>query len=222
MLVKIAPSLPLDRLCVSACAVTTGLGAVFNVAQVTPGSAAAVIGCGGVGLNVIQGAKIAGASRIIAIDTNPKKQDLAGNLGATHCLSPDPDPNATLAASKPLRPAASISLSRSSAARRWSSRRWLYRSQWDHDHGGFGALGRRRRVNAGAVVRRARLVGCLGGSNIPGREIPRIVDLYERGKLMLDALVGHIYPLDRIGDAIANAERADDARTVVPIDPKLL
>jgi S-(hydroxymethyl)glutathione dehydrogenase/alcohol dehydrogenase len=67
-----------------------------------------------------------------------------------------------------------------------------------------------------------RLVGCLGGSNIPEREIPRIVDLYQSGRLRLDELVGNTYPLDDIESAVANAERADDARTVVRIDERLL
>ncbi|HEV7758347.1 MAG TPA: alcohol dehydrogenase catalytic domain-containing protein, partial [Acidimicrobiales bacterium] len=86
--VKIDDDLPLDVLCLAGCGVTTGLGAVFNIAEVATGDAVAVVGCGGVGLNVVQGARIAGATTIVALDTNPAKLDLARRLGATHTLDP--------------------------------------------------------------------------------------------------------------------------------------
>src|SRR4029077_5635270 len=82
-LVKIDPAMPLDRAAVLGCAVMTGVGAVFSTARVRPGSTVAVIGCGGVGLNVIQGAALAGASRVIAIDQRASKLDLARRFGAT-------------------------------------------------------------------------------------------------------------------------------------------
>src|SRR6185436_16727042 len=84
--VKIDPKIPLDRAALVGCAVTTGVGAVFNTARVAPGSSVAVFGCGGVGLNVIQGARIAGAERIIAIDTLESKLALAKQFGATDVL----------------------------------------------------------------------------------------------------------------------------------------
>lgn len=87
-LAKIRPDAPLDKVCLFGCAVTTGIGAVLNTARVEPGSTIAVFGLGGVGLSVIQGASIAGADRIIAIDTNPAKYELAGQLGATDFLNP--------------------------------------------------------------------------------------------------------------------------------------
>ena len=71
--VKIDPTIPLDVICLAGCGVTTGLGSVFNVADVRPGESVAVIGCGGVGLNVVQAARIAGATTIVAVDTNPRK-----------------------------------------------------------------------------------------------------------------------------------------------------
>jgi S-(hydroxymethyl)glutathione dehydrogenase/alcohol dehydrogenase len=82
-LVKIRPDVPLDRVALIGCGVTTGLGAVFNTARVRAGSTAAVIGCGGIGLSVIQGCRIAGAGRIVAVDTAAWKLDLARRLGAT-------------------------------------------------------------------------------------------------------------------------------------------
>ena len=85
---KIRKDAPLDKVCLLACGVTTGIGAVLHTAKVEPGSSLAVFGLGGVGLSVIQGAVLAGAERIFAIDTNPKKFELARQLGATDCLNP--------------------------------------------------------------------------------------------------------------------------------------
>jgi S-(hydroxymethyl)glutathione dehydrogenase/alcohol dehydrogenase len=87
-LAKIRKDAPLDKVCLLGCAVTTGIGAVLNRAKVEPGSSVAVFGLGGVGLSVIQGAVMAGAERIIAIDMNPKKQELAVQLGATDFVNP--------------------------------------------------------------------------------------------------------------------------------------
>src|SRR3954468_9989875 len=84
--VKLPPDAPLDKCALLGCAVTTGVGAVFNTAQVAPGSSVAVFGAGGVGLNVVQGAAIAGAERIVAVDAQPAKLELALRFGATHVV----------------------------------------------------------------------------------------------------------------------------------------
>src|SRR5688572_6363777 len=90
-LVKIDPKIPFDHAALVGCAVTTGVGAVFNTARVAPGSSVAVFGCGGVGLNVIQGARIAGAGRIIAIDTIEAKLEMAKQFGATDVIQASRD-----------------------------------------------------------------------------------------------------------------------------------
>ncbi|TCO82742.1 S-(hydroxymethyl)glutathione dehydrogenase/alcohol dehydrogenase [Plasticicumulans lactativorans] len=87
-LAKINPAAPLDKVCLLGCGITTGIGAVLNTAKVEPGSTVAVFGLGGIGLSVIQGAVMAKAGRIIAIDTNPGKFDMARALGATDCVNP--------------------------------------------------------------------------------------------------------------------------------------
>src|SRR3954466_6007796 len=89
-LIKVDPKIPLECAALVGCAVTTGVGAVFNTAKVEPGSSVAVFGCGGVGLNVVQGAAIAGAGRILAVDTNPAKLELARKFGATDVLAAKP------------------------------------------------------------------------------------------------------------------------------------
>ena len=88
---KINPAAPLDKVCLLGCGITTGIGAVLNTAKVRPGSTAAVIGLGGIGLSVIQGLVMAKAERIIAVDFNPKKFEMAKNLGATDFIVPQED-----------------------------------------------------------------------------------------------------------------------------------
>ncbi len=87
-LAKIRKDAPLDKVCLLGCGITTGIGAVLNTAKVEPGATVAVFGLGGIGLSVVQGAVMAGADRIIAIDTNPRKFDLARQLGATDTVNP--------------------------------------------------------------------------------------------------------------------------------------
>ena len=87
-LARVRKDAPLDKICLFGCAVTTGIGAVLNTAKAEPGSRIAIFGLGGVGLSVIQGAVMAGAEQIIAVDTNPKKFELARQLGATHTVNP--------------------------------------------------------------------------------------------------------------------------------------
>src|SRR6476660_6427844 len=87
-LAKIRPDAPLDKVCLLGCGITTGIGAVLNTARVQAGATVAVLGLGGVGVSVVQGATMAGAARIIGIDTNPRKFELARQFGATDCVNP--------------------------------------------------------------------------------------------------------------------------------------
>ena len=94
-LAKIREDAPFDKVCYIGCGVTTGLGAVINTAKVEPGSTVAVFGLGGIGLNVIQGARLVGADRIIGIDTNPKKEALARRFGLTDFINPENNADVT-------------------------------------------------------------------------------------------------------------------------------
>src|SRR4030095_15981215 len=86
--IKVAEDIPLNVVSLIGCGVTTGVGAAINTAKITPGSSVVVIGCGGVGISAIQGARIAGAAEIVAVDTLPKKLEMAKKFGATHGVSP--------------------------------------------------------------------------------------------------------------------------------------
>lgn len=220
-LVRIADDIPLDLACLAGCGVTTGLGAVFNIAEVAPGDSVAVVGCGGVGLNVIQGARIAGASTIIAIDTNPAKLSLASQLGATHTVdtgeaagSPDlvEAVNAVVAGGVDV------------AFEAVGSPALIARTFLAARAGGTCVMvgspppGATIPIDGRGLFMERRLLGCLGGSNVPARDIPRIMDLYRQGRLDLDTLVSARRTLDDFAVALAETERGDVARSVVVFD----
>lgn len=206
--------LPLDVIALAGCGVTTGLGAVFNTARVAPGDRVAVVGCGGVGLNVIQGARVAGASTIIAIDPVPAKLGLASDLGATHLVDSGEQSmhDAVMAivpggvdvafevVGDPELVAATLELVRT--------------------HGlcvmvGSPGPGSTIPIAGPTLFMGRRISGCVGGDNVPARDIPRTMDLYRAGRLDLDRLVSQRLPLDRFGDAVAAAEAGTVARSVI-------
>lgn len=230
-LVAIDPDVPLDVLCLAGCGVTTGLGAVFNVAVVRPGETVAVVGCGGVGLSAVQGARIAGAARVIAVDTNPLKLGLARKVGATDTLLLEPggsepgrsgpggDVTAALTDLQPGGVDVALEVvgipelvAGCLAATRPGGRCVMVGSP---PPGGIIP------VDGRVLFGERRLMGCVGGSNIPARDIPRIVDLYRSGALQLDDMVSARFSLPEAASAFAAAERGEVARSVVIVDPAL-
>ncbi len=214
--VKVPASAPLDKCALLGCAVTTGVGAVFNTARVTPGSRVAVFGAGGVGLNAIQGAAIAGAERIVAVDAQPAKLERARIFGATDVIDAsqgDPVP----------------------AIRKLTSGRGA-----DYV---FEAVGRKETIEqAVSATRKAgtcviigvgspkesvalnvfglpyferRLVGCWYGSSNVHVDVPKLLGLYQAGKLKLDELVTRTYRLDQVNDAFTDMTSGANARGVV-------
>jgi S-(hydroxymethyl)glutathione dehydrogenase/alcohol dehydrogenase len=222
---KVVGEAPFESLCLAACGVQTGLGAVFNVAKVTPGSSVLVIGCGGVGLSIIQGARIAGAGKVIAVDTKSNKLDLASDFGASHCVLSPPDAEALDAEVRKIVPkgvdfafdAVGGSPERISQLMALTDMGGLTVlvgvMPWTQVIGGPAGL---------MMLGERRLTGVRGGSAMPQRDLGRIVDLYRNGRLKLDEMVGRTYALDDIETAFEEAERADAARTVLRIAPDLL
>ena len=200
------------------CGVTTGLGAVFNIARVSVGDTVAVIGCGGVGLNVVQGARIAGATTIVALDTNPRKLEMAARLGATHTV--DPTGAGIRAAVDGVVPggvdfAFEVVGSPDLMAETFTATR----------PGGTCVVvgspppGSTIPIDGRTLFSERRLVGCMGGSNVPARDIPRISALYRQGVLDLDALVTSRRPLEEFAAAVAETERGEVARSVLVMAP---
>jgi S-(hydroxymethyl)glutathione dehydrogenase/alcohol dehydrogenase len=216
-LVKIDRDIPLDLACLTGCGVTTGIGAALNVAQVSLGSTVAVIGCGGVGLNVIQGSRIAGASRIIACDTQTAKLDLAASLGATDCVHVGEGVD-LVSAIKALVPAGV------DYAFEVIGVPEIVSAAFDATRVGGTAImvgsppaGSRIAIDGRALFSDRRLLGCVGGGNIPARDIPRILQFYREGRLDLDRLVSQRLPLDRVNDAFDALRSGELARTVIEI-----
>jgi S-(hydroxymethyl)glutathione dehydrogenase/alcohol dehydrogenase len=224
-LVKFELDAPFESLCLISCGVTTGLGAVFNCADVTPGSSVLVYGCGGIGLSIIQGAKIAGAAKIIAVDNNPAKLDLASNFGASHCILAPEDAKALVAETRKIA-AGGVDFAFDAVGARPERIQDLMSLT---DLGGLtvavGVLGATDAVpvlGGDLLFAARRVAGVRGGNGFPGLDIPRILDLYRTRRLMLDELVGATYELEDIDAAIAAAERAEHGRVVLRMAPSLL
>jgi len=224
-LVKFTSDAPFETMCLIPCGVTTGLGAVFNASEVGPGSSVVIFGCGGVGLSMVQGARIAGAAKIIAVDTNPAKLDLAANFGASHCILSPEYPGALRAEVLKIVPRG-VEVAFDAVGTRLERLKELMSLT---DIGGttmaFGVLPMTEDVPIAArdlLLGGRRLIGVRGGNRFAGLDIPRILKLYETGRLQLDELVGASYAMEDIADAFAAAARADHGRVVVRITPSLL
>jgi NDMA-dependent alcohol dehydrogenase len=215
-LVKIDPKAPLDRAALVSCGVTTGVGAVFNTAKVTPGSIVAVFGCGGVGLNVVQGARIAGAERIVAIDSNEAKLEMAKKFGATEGLLAKPGEDVAKALKKLTAGGPDYAFecvgSGELAATAYRSIR----------RGGLAVVVGVAKPGDSTSLRTMTLpfeektiTGSYFGSCVPRIDFPRMLSLYMGGKLMLDELITRRYSVDEAPQAFADLESGRNARGVI-------
>lgn len=214
--VKIDPKIPLDRAALVGCAVTTGVGAVFNTARVEPGATVAVFGCGGVGLNAIQGAAIAGAERILAIDTMQSKLDMAKKFGATDTLlsKPGEDPTKEIKKLTGGGPDYAFECVGSGALAELAYK--VIR------RGGKAVIvGVARPTDAtsfkpmGMVFEEKSIQGSYFGSSVPRIDFPRMLQLYMAGKLKLDELITRRYRIDEAPQAFADLESGKNARGVI-------
>lgn len=213
-LVKIDPNVPLDRAALVGCAVTTGVGAVFNTARVIPGSTVAVFGCGGVGLNVIQGARIAGAARIIAIDTGEPKLDMARRFGATDAMLSKDDPVKALkkmTGGGPDYAFECVGNGELAATAYRAIRR-----------GGLAVVVGVAKPGDTTAVRtmtlpfeEKTLTGSYFGSCVPRIDFPRMLGLYQAGQLKLDELITRRYSIAEAPQAFADLESGRNARGVI-------
>jgi S-(hydroxymethyl)glutathione dehydrogenase/alcohol dehydrogenase len=213
--VRIPPDVPFEHACLTGCGVTTGVGAALNVAKVQPGSSVAVIGCGGVGLNVIQGARIAGATRIIAVDTQTPKLDLASDLGATDVAHVSPGESISEAVQKLVPGGVDYAFEVVGSPA-------LVREAFASTRAGGAAVmvgsppsGEDIAVDGRLLFSDRRLLGTMGGSNIPQRDIPRLMDLYQHGALDLDKLISQRLPLSEVNVAFDALEEGKLARSLV-------
>jgi len=213
--IPVPHDVPFDALATIGCAVVTGVGAVANAAQVPRGARVAVIGAGGVGLNVVQGAAIAGCDEIIAIDLRPVPLQIARQFGATHTIDASTDVPAQVRGLTGGRGADFVFDTVGSPAT-------LNTALTSTRKGGAVVLTGLSRVDSQAsfamfpfVMQEKRLIGSVYGSANPATEIPRLVSLYQQGRLKLGELVSRTYPLDRINDALGALAASDGARGVI-------
>lgn len=216
-LAKISPSAPLDKVCLLGCGVTTGIGAVINTAKVEPGATIAVFGLGGIGLSVIQGAVMAKAGRIIAVDTNPAKFEMATLLGATDCVNPK-DHGGTIS---------EVLIDMTDGGVDYSfecvGNVNLMREALECCHKGWGesiiigVAGAGQEISTrpfqlvtGRVWRGTAFGGVKGRSQLPG-----MVDQYMSGEIRLDELITYTMPLEAINDAFDHMHAGRSIRSVV-------
>jgi len=213
--VKIRDDAPLDVVAVVGCAVATGVGAVWNTAEVPEGATVAVIGCGGVGLSVVQGARLARAARIVAVDLSAEKLEVARRLGATDAVDASAgDPVAALRAVVP----EGLDFVFDAIGRTETTEQAI---------AALGLGGAAVVVGlppAGSSARfdplvlaeaNQRILGSNYGSVDPQRDVPRLIDLYMDGQLDLDALVSGRRPLDEVAEALDDLAAGRVLRTLL-------
>lgn len=215
-LVGIPDALPFDCAALLGCAVITGVGSAIRGAAVRTGETVVVIGAGGVGLNVIQGARLAGARRIVAVDTNATKLDLALKFGATDAVGAASDPVAAVLAEVGSVDHVFDVVGRSATLNQALGMLRPGRTAWIV---GIPPVGHALELPGTAMVVSAKGVkGLLMGSNRFMEDVPVLADLYLQGRLLLDELVSVRVPLDQVGEGFDEMRGGGIARAVVCFD----
>ena len=218
--VAIPATMPLDSASLLACGVITGTGAVLNTARVPAGSSVAVVGTGGVGLNCVQGARLAGADPIIAVDLADAKLDAAMRFGATLAVNAArEDAGRTVRAGTGGRGADYVFVAAGNRAA-VALGLGLMRLAGTTVLVGLPPDGETTEIEiTGFAGGGHRIMGSKMGSTLLGRDVPRLVDHYRAGRIELDALISRRYRLEEINDAIASVKRNEALRNVIVFDP---
>jgi S-(hydroxymethyl)glutathione dehydrogenase / alcohol dehydrogenase len=214
-LVKVQTDLPDEQLALIGCGVTTGVGAVLNTAAVCPGSSVAVLGCGGVGQSVVQGARIAGATRIVAIDTAPLKRETALALGATDAV--DPGAADPVQAVRELTDGRGVDYAFEVAGVQatLTAAYELTRRGGTMVMVAIQPAGEFSWTPFDAVRNEKRVLGCWYGSAEVRRDFPRLIALAAGGRLDVATMVTRRIALDDVNDGMAAIERGEVIRSVI-------
>jgi S-(hydroxymethyl)glutathione dehydrogenase/alcohol dehydrogenase len=214
---KIRRDAPFDKVCYIGCGVTTGIGAVINTAKVEPGANVVVFGLGGIGLNVVQGARMAGANMIVGVDLNPAREALGRKFGMTHFINPT-------AVGGDLVPAL-IDLTGGGADYSFEciGNVEVMRQALECCHRGWGVsviigvagAGQEIRTRPFQLVTGRVWKGTAFGGARGRTDVPKIVDWYMEGKINIDDLITHSLPLPRINEAFDLMHSGESIRTVV-------
>jgi S-(hydroxymethyl)glutathione dehydrogenase/alcohol dehydrogenase len=214
---KIDPEAPFDTVCYVGCGVTTGVGAVINTAHVEPGANVVVFGLGGIGLNVIQGARMVGADMIVGVDINPDRRAIAEQFGMTHFVNPneiDDDLVAHIVA---------VTGGGADYSFECIGKVDVMRAALECCHKGWGVSTIVGVAGAGEEIatRPFQLVtgrvwkGTAFGGARGRTDVPKIVEWYMKGKIEIDPLITHVLPLERINEAFDLMHDGKSIRTVI-------
>ena len=212
--VKVRDDIPIEQLALIGCGVTTGLGAALNTAKVEPGSTVAVIGCGGVGLNCIQGAALAGALRIIAIDAVETKLTMAREFGATDVI--DASGGGVVEKIKDLT-FGGVDYAFEAIGKKETAEQsfQMLRAGGTATIIGMIPEGTKIELDGPSFLRERKIQGSSMGSNRFRTDMPRYIEFYRQGRLKLDQLVSQRLKLEQINDAFDDMLQGDVARSVI-------
>jgi S-(hydroxymethyl)glutathione dehydrogenase/alcohol dehydrogenase len=215
-LAKIRKDAPLDKVCLLGCGVTTGIGAVLNTAKVEPGSSVAVFGLGGVGLSVIQGAVMAGAERIIGVDINPKKFELATQLGATEFVNPREVDDVEAAIIEATDGGVDYSFECiGNVDLMGTALRCTHKGWGEAIIVGVAGAGQEIHARPFLLVTGRSWRGTAFGG-VKGRtQLPGYVDRYMSGRIKIDEMVSYTFPLDRINEAFDRMHDGTAIRSII-------
>jgi S-(hydroxymethyl)glutathione dehydrogenase/alcohol dehydrogenase len=217
-LAKVREDAPFDKICYIGCGVTTGIGAVINTAKVWPGANVAVFGLGGIGLNVIQGARMAGADKIVGIDTNPGKRAMAEKFGMTHFINPK-----ETGGDKVVQAVIDLTGGGADFSFECIGLTATMRQALECCHRGWGesivigvaASGQEIATRPFQLVTGRVWKGTAIGGARGRTDVPKIVDWYMEKKINIDDLITHTMPLDKINDAFDLMHEGKSIRSVV-------
>ncbi len=216
-LAKIRPDAPFEKVCYIGCGVTTGIGAVINTAKVEPGANVVVFGLGGIGLNVIQGCRMVGANKIIGVDINPNRRELAEKFGMTHFVNPKETEGDLVAH------LVELTVGGADYSFECVGNVNLMRQALECCHKGWGvsvivgvaAAGEEISTRPFQLVTGREWKGTAFGGARGRTDVPKIVDWYMDGKINIDDLITHVMPLDEINTAFDLMHRGESIRSVV-------
>ncbi len=212
--VKIRDDMPLDKAALIGCGVTTGLGAVFRTARVEPGSSVAVIGAGGIGLAAIQGARIAGANRIVAVDLVDSKLEMARQLGATDTINAG-DGDAVAQVLELTGGGVENSFEAIGLKQTAEQAFGMIRMGGTATVIGMIPVGTMVELHGVDFLFEKRMQGSNMGSNQFRVDMPRFVDMYLDGRLMLDEMLSGTLQLDQVNEGYAAMKKGEVARQVI-------
>lgn len=220
--VRVGPEINLDVAALLSCGVLTGVGAVRNTAQVTPGSFVVVLGAGGVGLNVVQGARLAGAAEVIAVDPDPRRLAAALRLGASTTVAVGGEVRDEVRAVTNGEMADYVFVATSAVSAIETGLDLLAR-MGTLVLVGMPPTGARVSLDPVTVASAGqRILGSKMGSGLPARDVPALVALYREGRLELDGLITARYTLEEIGEALNSSRSGDALRNVIVTDESLI